>query len=62
MRLLQHHFDDRLREIRAKLDMASSPEEFKEILDQHIDQLDYSEYAELFAQGMTAATLLDDMK
>ncbi|AUK45180.1 hypothetical protein A4212_09955 [Pasteurella multocida] len=56
--IVQHHFDDRLREIRAKLDMASSPEEFKEILDQHIDQLDYSEYAELFAQGMTAATLL----
>lgn len=56
--LSQHHFDDRLGAIRAKLDTASSLEEFRDILDQHISELDYSEYAELFAQGMTAATLL----
>ncbi|MGX2974753.1 DUF935 domain-containing protein [Ursidibacter arcticus] len=56
--LSQHHFDDRLGAIRAKLDTASSLEEFRDILDQHISELDYSEYAELFAQGMTTAALL----
>lgn len=56
--LSQHHFDDHLGAIRAKLDTASSLEEFRDILDQHIDQLDFAEYAELFAQGITAATLL----
>lgn len=56
--LAQHQFDDRLAEIRAKLDTASSLEEFREILDQHIAELDYTEYAMLFAEGMTAATLL----
>lgn len=56
--LSQHHFDDKLGAIRAQLDTASSLEEFRDILDQHIAELDYSEYAELFAQGMTAATLL----
>ncbi|MGX2951674.1 DUF935 domain-containing protein, partial [Ursidibacter sp. B-7004-1] len=56
--LSQHYFDDRLATIRAKLDTASSLEEFRDILDQHISELDYGEYVELFAQGMMAATLL----
>ncbi|KMK50602.1 hypothetical protein RO21_10805 [[Actinobacillus] muris] len=56
--LSQHHFDDRLAAIRAKLDMASSIEEYRDMLDEHIAELDFSEYAALFAKAMTSATLM----
>lgn len=56
--LAQHQFDDRLAEIRAKLDTANSLEEFRDLLDKYIEQLNYREYAKLYAEGMTSAILL----
>lgn len=56
--LSQHHFDDHLAAIRAKLDTASSLEEYRDMLDEHIAELDFDEYAELFANAMTTATLM----
>lgn len=55
--LAQHQFDDRFSAIRAQLDMASSLEEVQELLDSHIDGLDFNEYANLWADAMATATL-----
>lgn len=55
--LAQHHLDSNIAQIRAKLDTAESLEEFRTMLDELIPQLDYSEYAQLLAEGMTAMTL-----
>lgn len=55
--LAQHHLDSNIAQIRAKLDTAESLEEFRTMLDELIPQLDYSEYAQLLAEGMTAMSL-----
>ncbi|UVV64561.1 DUF935 domain-containing protein [Glaesserella parasuis] len=55
--LSQHSLNANIAQVRARLDTAESLEEAQQILDDILPQLDFSEYAQLFAEGLTTATL-----
>ncbi|EXI62219.1 hypothetical protein MHD_10235 [Mannheimia granulomatis] len=55
--LASYPLNSNIANIRAKLDMAGSLEECQQILDDFIPELEFAEYAQLFAEGLTLANL-----
>lgn len=55
--LVSHPINSNIAKIRARLDTAESLEACQQILDEFIPELEYAEYAQLFAEGLTLANL-----
>lgn len=55
--LASHPINSNIAKIRARLDTAESLEACQQILDEFIPELEYAEYAQLFAEGLTLANL-----